>query len=105
MHHSKMSDHSKMSAAAQRPCVLQEVFAMTGGGIDPTDGFGNAWMLKPTVVEGKSFGDIYIGGYLCKQFLGKNFKMVEHIKNLRNKKVHELMQALSKEDDPNENMH
>jgi hypothetical protein len=52
--------------------------------------------------RGKVFGDIYIGGYLCKQFLGKNFKMVEHIKTLRNKKVHELMQALSKEDDPNE---
>ena len=109
MHHTKMSDHAKMSAAAQRPAVLQDAFAVTGGGIDPAGsstgggGLGNAWMIKPIVVEGQSFGDIYIGSCLCKQFLGKNFKMVEHI-NLRNKKVHELMQALSKEDDPNGEM-
>ena len=92
-----------MSASTQLPCVLHEVFAVTGGGINPSDAdVGHAWMIKPTIVNGKKFGDIYTGGYHCKQFLGKNFKMVDHIKNLRNKKVHELMSDLSKEEGPNE---
>ena len=92
-----------MSAAAQRPCVLQEVVAVQGGGIDSsTADCSNAWIFKPTFVDGKRFGDIYIGNYHCKQFLGKRFEMVEYIKSLRNKKVYELMQELSKEEDPNE---
>jgi hypothetical protein len=80
MHHSKMAD-----IFGQLPCVLGQVFAVTGGG------------LGPIVVEDHTFGNIYIGPRLCKQYV--NTKMVEHIKALRNKKVNELMQALSKEDD------
>jgi len=54
-------------------------------------------MIIPIVVEDHTFGNIYTGPRLCKQYV--NTKMVEHIKALRNKKVNELMQALSKEDD------
>ena len=75
-----LHDHCKMSASAQRPCVLQEVIAVTGGGIDPTAGFGNAWMIKPTVFDGKTFWEIYVGCHLCKQFVHNQFGMVEHIK-------------------------
>ena len=92
-----------MSASAQRPCVLQQVIAVQGGGIDPSVAdCSNAWIFKPAIVDGKQFVDIYIGNYHCKQFLGTSFKMVDHIKSLRNKRVYELMQKLSKEDDPNE---
>ena len=92
-----------MSASAQRPCVLQQVIAVQGGGIDPSVAdCSNAWIFKPTIVDGKQFVDIYIGNYHCKQFLGTSFKMVDHIKSLRNKMVYELMQKLSKEEDPNE---
>ena len=34
--------------------------------------------------------------------MDKNFQMVEHIKNTRNENVHELMLAMTLEDDPNE---
>ena len=91
-----------MSASAQRPCVLQDVIAITGGGIDPDAGLGNAWMIKPTVFDGKRFGEIYVGSHLCKQFVRNQFGMVEHLKKLRNTKVLALMQELSKEEDPNE---
>ena len=49
-----------------------------------------------------SVGDIYTGSYHCKQFVGKNFKMVDHRQSIRNKKVYGLMQELSKGDDPKE---
>ena len=88
-----------MSASTQRACVLQDVVLVTGGGINEDE---QGWIIKPTIVDGQKFGDIYRGDYSCKRFVAKNFKMVEHIKNTRNKKVHELMLAMSSEDDPNE---
>ena len=76
---------------------------MTGGGINQCDAdVAHAWMIKPTEADGKKFGDIYTRDYNCTKFLGKNFKMVDHIKNLRNKKVYDLMLDLGKEEDPNE---
>ena len=46
-----------MTASAQRPCVLQEVFAVKGGGIDPSAAdCSGAWILKPTIVDGKQCG-------------------------------------------------
>ena len=88
-----------MSASA----TLQPVIAVQGGGIDPTvELCGNAWVLKPTTVDGKRFVDNYTRQYHCKQFLNNNLAMVNYIKRLRNKKVHEFMRAAaSNEDDPN----
>ena len=43
-----------------------------------------------------------LGGYHCKQYLGTNYKMVDHIKGLRNQKARALMLELGKEEDPNE---
>jgi hypothetical protein len=92
----------------QQPCVLENVFAVTGGGIDlMTDGLSrvrgvHAWIIIPTMVEGKSFGDVYNGNHFCGKYVGKNFAMVNHIRDLRNTKVKELMQQLSAAADPNE---
>jgi hypothetical protein len=91
----------------QQPCVLENVFAVTGGGIDlmMTDGRGrgmHAWIIIPTMVEGKSFGDVYECNYFCGKYVGKNFAMVNHIRDQRNAKVKELMQQLSAAADPNE---
>jgi hypothetical protein len=97
MHHSKMSD----APHVQLPAVLDMVYAVTGGGIGLADGHKAAWIIKSIEVEGKTFGNIYTKASRCKTFLGKKYTMVEHIKTLRNLKVYELMQACSKEDDPN----
>ena len=68
-----------------RPCEIHSVLAVTGGGINQPEADGHAWIIKPTTIknddEDKYFGDIYTGGYHCKQFLGKNDKMVDHIDN------------------------
>ena len=91
----------------QQPCVLENVFAVTGGGIDlMTDGLPrvrgvHAWIIIPTMVEGKSFGDVWKGNYFCGKFVDKNFEMVDHIRDLRNTRVQELMQQLSAAADPN----
>ena len=89
-----------MAASAQHGAVIhQDAVFVTGGGIENESG----WIIKPiTIVGEKKFGDIICGSYGCKRFVGNNFKMADHIKNLRNKKVKELMLALSLEDDPNE---
>ena len=89
----------------QQPCVLENVFAVTGGGIDlMTDGSRvrgvHAWIIRTTMVEGKSFGDVWKGNYFCGKFVDKNFEMVDHIINLRNTKVHELMVELELKEDP-----
>ena len=88
-----------MSASA----TVTRVVAVQGGGIDPSAvDCGNAWILQPTLTEGKQFAEIYTGQYHCKQFLGNNFKMVNCIKRLRNAKVVELMSEVDNEEDPNE---
>ena len=88
-----------MSSSTQRACVLEDVVAVTGGGITDDEA---AWMIKPTIVEGKRFAEIYIDNYRCRQFLGKGFSMVKHIKTIRDKEVSARMRALSQEEDPNE---
>ena len=88
-----------MAASTQHGAVIhQDAVFVTGGGIET-----GGWIINPiTMVGGKKFGDITPRHYGCKQFLGDNFKMMRHVKKLRKKKVHELMLALSLEDDPNE---
>ena len=90
-----------------RPCEIHSVLAVTGGGINPPEAdVSHAWIIKPTKIkiddEDKYFGDIYTGDYHCKQFLGTNYKMVDHIKGLRNQKVRALMLEIGKDADPNE---
>ena len=77
--------------------MLEDVVAITGGGIKDDV----PWIIKPTVVEGKRFADILADNYRCRQFLGKRFNMVKHIKTIRSKEVDAHMRALSKEEDPN----
>ena len=91
----------------QQPCVLQDVFAVTGGGINLQaenlpSGSRHAWIITPTLVDGKSFGDIYNGNWYCRKYVGNEFAMVEHMRDLRNTRVHELMQELSAAADPNQ---
>ena len=86
------------------PCELVPVFSVTGGGIkpsvdDPSSGF--AWIITPYTVGGKQFGDICKRSYYCKKYVGSDFAMVEHLKDLRNNKVQELMKRLSSQEDPN----
>ena len=89
-----------------RPCEINPVLQVTGGGINQHEAECHAWIIKPITIkiddEDRDFGDIYIGDYHCKQFLGTNYKMVEHIKSLRNQKVRDLMLDLGKAEDPNE---
>ena len=54
----------------------------------------------PTTVDEKHFVMISSKDKGCKRFVCNNFAMVHHITHLRNKKVHELMLELSKENDP-----
>ena len=86
------------------PCELAPVFSVTGGGINPSvedPCSGSAWIITPYTVGGKQFGDMYNRNYYCKKYVGNDFAMVEHLKDLRNKKVQELMKKLSAEEDPN----
>ena len=50
----------------------------------------------------KNFGDIYSGNYHCRLYVGGDFAMVDYMRDVRNAKVQELMQALSAAADPNE---
>ena len=68
-----------------------------GGGIHEDQ---HAWVVMPTTVDEKHFVMISSKDKGCKRFVCNNFKMVHHITHLRNKKVHELMLELSKENDP-----
>jgi hypothetical protein len=86
-----------MSASTLRPCSFQKVFAMMGGGIHADQ---HAWVVMPTTVDEKHFVMISSKDKGCKRFVCNNFAMVHHITHLRNKKVHELMLELSKENDP-----
>ena len=86
-----------MSSSTQRACVLEDVIAVTGGGIKDDV----PWIIKPIIVEGKRFANILGDNYRCQQFLGKRFNMVKHIKTIRSKEVDAHMRALSKEEDPN----
>ena len=86
----------------QTSSVLTDVVALQGGGINPNSDLRSAWIIKPVIVEGLRFADIYIRDWKCKRFFEENFAMVNHIKKLRNIKVTELMQALTKGNDPNE---
>lgn len=92
---------------SQESCVLENVLAVTGGGItmhgeNVQSGARHEWIIKPEVVDGRNFGDIFIGNYYCRKYVGDNFAMVEHIRDLRNKMVLELMQKLNAEQDPNQ---
>ena len=86
------------------PCEPVPVFSVTGGGInpsvdDPCSGF--AWIITPYTVGGRQFGDICKRSYYCKKYVGSDFAMVEHLKDLRNTKVQKLMERLTAEEDPN----
>ena len=73
-----------MAPSTQHGAVIHDVVYVTGGGI--TNNVG--WVIGPiTMVGGKKFGDMCPKARGCRQFLGDNFKMMLHIKNLRNKKV------------------
>ena len=91
----------------QQSCVLENVLAVTGGGItmhgeNVQSGARHEWIIKPTVVDGRNFGDIYNGNYYCRKYVGDEFAMVEHIRDLRNNRVLELMQKLNAGEDPNQ---
>ena len=49
-----------MSASTQRPCVLQEVFAVMGGGINEDQ---QPWVIRPRIVGEKKevWGDLHWG--------------------------------------------
>ena len=69
----------------QQPCVLENVFAVTGGGItmheeNVPSGSRHAWIITPTVVDGRNSGDIYNGNWYCRKYVGEEFAMVDHIK-------------------------
>ena len=65
-----------------------------GGGIHEDQ---HAWVIMPTIVDDKQFGIISTEDKGCKRFVCNDFKMMHHIKNLRNKKVYELMLQTCKE--------
>ena len=44
------------SSSTQRACVLEDVVAVTGGGIKDDV----PWIIRPIIVEGKRFAEIYI---------------------------------------------
>jgi len=83
--------------------------AVTGGGINLRpdvlhlpEASRHAWIITPTLVDGKSFGEIYNGSYFCRKYVGNEFAMVDHMRDLRNIKVYELIQELSAAADPNQ---
>ena len=76
------------------PCVLHRVFAVMGGGINEDQ---RPYFLMPTTVDEKQFGIISTLDNNATRFVCRNFKMVNYITDLRNKKVDELMLQLQEE--------
>ena len=70
---------STMSASEQRPCVLKDVVAVMGGGLDPsaTVANGYAWVLVAKTINGKLFAEVPISNRRCKTYLGSNTKIVD----------------------------
>ena len=61
-----------------------------------------AWIVKPEIIEGRRFVEIYANDSRCRAYFQKKIAMVNHIKALRDRKAVELMLALAKEEDLNE---
>ena len=80
----------------------EDVLAIRGGGIDLEAPLKSAWVVKPCVVDGRTFIPIHTKEYRCQQFFENDFAMVQHITELRNAHVMAAMQSLVADDDPNE---
>ena len=87
------------------PCV-----AIRGGGIDVECNLASAWIVEAKRVNDerevlpveRHFVPVQTGVYRCQKFLKNRKGMVNHIIELRNEKVKELMKALPRAEDPND---
>ena len=94
------------NGAVLTPCV-----AIRGGGIDVECNLASAWIVEAKRVNDereawpkeRMFCPVQPGFYRCQKFLKKKKGMVNHIIELRNEKVKELMKALPRAEDPNDN--
>ena len=94
------------NGAVLTPCV-----AIRGGGIDVECNLASAWIVEAKRVNDereawpveRNFCPVQTGFYRCNKFLKKKKGMVNHIIELRNEKVKELMKALPRAEDPNDN--
>ena len=94
------------NGAVITPCV-----AIRGGGIDVECHLASAWIVEPKTVNDEREGEpverqfcpVQLEIYRCTKFLKKKKGMVNHIIELRNEKVKELMKALPRAEDPNDN--
>ena len=88
--------------AESAPASIADVVAIRGGGIPLDEPLHLAWIVNPEIVEGRRFVEIYANDYRCRTYFQGKFAMVNHIKDIRNQKAVQLMQALAKEEDLNE---
>ena len=86
--------------SAQRSATIDAVVAIRGGGFPPDQPINGVWLTKPTIIDGRRFVDICASSRI-RIFLQHNWAMVKHIKNLRDRKSRQLMQAVIPSDDPN----
>jgi hypothetical protein len=89
-------------ASSQRSASINDVVAVRGGGIPLDARLDSSWILKPEVVEGRRFVDIYTRDYRCQKYLEGNYVMVNHLKKLRDAKGAAAMREVVAEGDPND---
>ena len=90
--------------------MLTDCVAIRGGGIDIECNLATAWIVEPKKVKDereekpvvRKFALVHTGHYRCKNFLRNRKGMVNHIIELRNQQVKELLRALPREEDPND---
>ena len=92
--------------SAQGSATITDVVAIKGGGIHVDQSFPYAWIVQPEEVDGRRFVQISTQGSRCRYYFGGDFRMVTHIKTLRDRKTMDLMRAAAQEGaDPNAGAH
>ena len=89
-----------MSGVEKKPVVIDRDVVSIQGGFLAKPGLASGIMAKCKDVDGKVFISISGKEWKMKRFLNDNYKMVEYLRHLRNKKVESLMKQLRVDQDP-----
>ena len=82
--------------------TVDAAFVIRGGGIPFDQSLQNSWVVEPVTVDGRRFVEICAQDARCKLYFQQNFAMVKYIKQVRDRKVFELMLSVLPQSDPNE---
>ena len=82
--------------------TVDAAFVIRGGGIPFDQSLQSSWVVEPVTVDGRRFVEICAQDARCKLYFEQNFAMVRYIKQVRDRKVFELMLSVLPQTDPNE---